>query len=633
MKKILSLAAPVFGCLLLSGCTIRFSGPNWLTVLLLLVGLLFAAFGGLRAYNIVQYNKRRRRRKLHEDQYTLTAIVIVTGAILLVLAVLTMYSGGNAPSVEEPSQTEPGQTVQTTAPTETEPPVLFAPHKVSSSDPANWGISWEIFRDNTAVTDFTRTAPISFGQPDNYFRLPGISAFRGNNYRNSATYGTADITQETLTEAWSFQTTTLAGSNWSGSGWTGQPLIVKWDDQTKKLMNLYPQKQEKEDLVEVIYATLDGHIYFLDLDDGSATRDPVNIGLCFKGAGSLDPRGYPLMYVGAGDANASGQRPRMYIISLIDGSILFEYGHQESLSLRTDNDNWCAFDSSPLVHAVTDTLIWPGESGILYTMKLNTSYDKAAGTITVAPNEIVKTRYTTSRSTSESYWLGYEASVNIVENYLYVSENGGMFYCVDLNTMELVWAQDTKDDSNSTPVFERTAEDAGFIYTAPSLHWTQTGDATGTISIYKLNAITGEIVWQKPYNVHTVSGVSGGVQSTPLLGKPGTDLEGMIIYTIARTPEEYSGIMVALDTKTGTELWRMDMTNYAWSSPVAVYEEDGSAYIVVCDSMGYAMLVDARGNLLYTISLGGLIEASPAVYEDMLVVGTRKEKICGVKIS
>ena len=637
MKKWMALPVPLLSCVLLCGCTVEYSGFNFLTVLLILLGLAVTAFGGLRAYNIIQYNKRRRRRKLAEDVYTATAVILVAGLILLVLSVLTLFtygSGASKPEETQPAQTQDQPDAQTTEPPQTEPPILFAPHKVSASDPANWGISWEIFQENTAVSAYSREAAIAFEDPEAYFALPGISAFRGNNYRNSATYGTTTVTAEELAEVWSYNTTTLEGSNWSGSGWTGQPLIVQWDTATKKIMNLYPQKQAKEGLVEVIYATLDGHIYFLDLEDGSATRDPVNIGLCFKGAGSLDPRGWPLMYVGAGDANASGERPRMYIISLIDGSVLFEYGHQESLSLRTDNDNWCAFDSSPLVHGETDTLIWPGESGILYTMKLNTSYDKAAGTIQIAPDNMVKTRYNTGRSSSESYWLGYEASVNIVENYLYVSENGGMFYCIDLNTMELVWAQDTKDDSNSTPVFERTAEDAGYVYTAPSLHWTQSADATGTISIYKLDAITGEIVWQKPYDVHTISGVSGGVQSTPLLGKPGTSLEGKIIYTISRIPDEYTGIMVALDTKTGAEVWRMDMTNYAWSSPVAVYDEDGTGYVVICDSMGYAMLVDgSNGNLLYTIALGGLIEASPAVYENMLVVGTRKEKICGVKIS
>ena len=44
------------------------------------------------------------------------------------------------------------------------------------------------------------------------------------------------------------------------------------------------------------------------------------------------------------------------------------------------------------------------------------------------------------------------------------------------------------------------------------------------------------------------------------------------------------------------------------------------------------MLVNAEGELLYTIGLGGNIEATPVVYEDMIVVGTRVETICGIKI-
>ena len=37
--------------------------------------------------------------------------------------------------------------------------------------------------------------------------------------------------------------------------------------------------------------------------------------------------------------------------------------------------DWHAYDSSPLVDAETDTLIYPGENGILYTIKLNTVFD------------------------------------------------------------------------------------------------------------------------------------------------------------------------------------------------------------------------------------------------------------------
>ena len=253
--------------------------------------------------------------------------------------------------------------------------------------------------------------------------------------------------------------------------------------------------------------------------------------------------------------------------------------------------------------------------------------------MSVSPSAPVITRYKTSKSGDEKYWLGYEASVNIVENYLYISENGGMFYCVDLDTMELVWAQDTKDDSNSTPVFERTGEDEGYIYTAPSLHWTKDDENKGIISIYKLNAVTGEIVWEKPYEVYTVENVSGGVQASPVLGKSGTNMDGLIIYSVSRTPNEESGILVALDTKTGEEVWKIPMNYYAWSSPVAVYDGN-TGYVIIGDSGGNMMFIDGKtGDVLDTINLGGLIEASPAVYEDTLIIGTRSKKIFGIKIS
>lgn len=596
------------------------------TVIFILLGLAVLALAALRTYNTIQYNKRRRRRRVNRDANTLTAAMYLAAVALFLLAILAASWGANSPDSDKES------TASTTE--ETTPPVLFTPEKTASSDPSQWGILWDIFENGKTVSEYSRTDPISFGDPEEYFALPGISAFRGNNYRNNATYGTASVTDKTVSTAWTVQTGTLSGSTWSGSGWTGQPLIVQWDAETRSLMNLYENKKNKTDLVEVIYATLDGHIYFLDLEDGSYTRDPINVGMCFKGAGSLDPRGYPLLYVGSGDENSSGQRPRMFIISLIDGSILYEYGHEDSLAYREDHDRWCAFDSSPLVDEETDNLIWPGENGLLYTIHLNTNYDKTAGTISVSPDTPVLTRYDTTRSNNENYWYGYEASANIVENYLYVSENGGMFYCVDLNTMELVWAQDTKDDSNSSPVFERVSEEQGYVYTAPSLHWTKDANSQGSISIYKLDALTGEIVWEVPYQVHTIEGVSGGIQSSPLLGKAGSSIDGLIIYTISRIPSEYSGIMVALDAETGNEVWRLSMDHYAWSSPVAFYSEDGTAYVAVADSGGDLTLVDgATGTVLDKLTLGGVIEASPAVFGNQLVVGTRSEQICCVKIN
>lgn len=508
-----------------------------------------------------------------------------------------------------------------------DPEPTYTPSYNTSSNPENWGIDWEIISHGAIVDNYTLPESISFGAPEDYFALPGIATFRGNNFRNSATYGTATVVDQTLNKGWNRKISSLNG--WPGSGWTGQPLMVQWDAETKAIMNMYPDKKAKENLVEVIYATLDGHIYFYDLDDGSYTRNPINVGMNFKGAGSLDPRGYPIMYVGSG-VSIGNKVPRMYVISLIDGKILYERSGSDAFNLR----DWVAFDSCPLIDAETDTLIWPGESGILYTIKLNTEYNKQAGTLKVAPEEVVKTRYTTERSdytTKGKYWLGYEPSAVIVDRYLYISENGGMFFCIDLNTMELVWAQDTRDDSNSTPVFEWNGLDGGYIYTAPSLHWTSTNGA-GYICIYKLDAKTGEIVWEQRFDCKTVTDLSGGVQSSPLLGKPGTQLEGLILYTIARTPDRNNGKLVALDTQTGKIVWEKSMNNYTWSSPVAVYDEDGKAYVIFCDSAGNMTMLDSAGNVLSTVNLGSNVEASPAVFENTIVVGTRGGLVHGIKI-
>lgn len=65
-------------------------------------------------------------------------------------------------------------------------------------------------------------------------------------------------------------------------------------------MNMYDWVKEEENLVEVIYACMDGNVYFLDLKTGKATRDVLQLGFTFKGAGALDPRWYPILYVGAG---------------------------------------------------------------------------------------------------------------------------------------------------------------------------------------------------------------------------------------------------------------------------------------------------------------------------------------------
>jgi len=75
------------------------------------------------------------------------------------------------------------------------------------------------------------------------------------------------------------------------------------------------------------------------------------------------------------------------------------------------------------------------------------------------------------------------------------------------------------------------------------------------------------------------------------------------------------------------------MENYTWSSPVAVYNDDGKGYIVICDSIGDVKFLDGTsGNMLGSVNIGSNVEASPAIFENTLVVGTRGCKIYGIKL-
>lgn len=526
-----------------------------------------------------------------------------------------------APTTEE---TVPPTTEEETIPPTTEetiPPIQAA--HTGDTDPANWNIDWDIMANGEAVDSYLREETISFDD-GNYFALPGIATFRGSNYRTNGSYGTAQISDAQLTTLWHKTVGANNDPHWCGCGWTGQPLVVQWDEQTKSIMNLYPEAKAKADLVEVIYAKMDGYIHFYDLVTGEPTRDAIRMGMCFKGAGAIDPRGYPLMYVGSG-INEPGKPARMYIVSLITGEILWEQSGKDSFT----NRGWYAFDSSPLVDAETDTLIWPGENGILYTFKLNTQYDPQAGTISVAPDNEVKARYSNKYSNAGRS-RGYEGSAVVVEGYLYVGDNCGMMYCVDLNTMDLVWAQDVKDDVNSSPLFDRDADGKGYIYVCPSLEYV---GSKGDMSIYKLDAETGEIVWTYTMPCNTTNDISGGALASPLLGQAGTDLEGLIIFTIGRTPSLWTGRMVALDKATGEVVWETSTGNYAWSSPVAIYTEEGKSYIFQADASGMCAMYDgATGERLTSLELGQTVEASPVIFGNYMVLGTRSG-MYGFKIS
>ena len=554
-----------------------------------------------------------------------TVVGIVIFVALLAVLVMVVMRGIAANKALEETAESPAVTVQPT-PTPTPEPTPtpvglpdFKPHSVDGTEPERLISSTAIMVDGEVVEEYESDYEINFDLPERYTELEGIVTFRGDNFRSGAAYGTAAVSSKTLTKAWSKSTSGLSDSDgiyWSGSGWTGQPLIVKWPDATRKNISaMYDWAREKEGLVEVIYATLDGHVYFYELTSGEYTRDPLNLGLNYKGAGALDPRGYPILYVGSGVDSVNG-RSRVKVVNLIDNSVMFEFGHNETFA----NRGWHMFDSSPLVSAETDQLIYPGENGILYIIHLNTKYNEQTGELSVDPDNIVKWKYNGVRSGSR-YWLGVESSAAIINNYIFLADNGGNLMCLDLNTLKLVWVQDVLDDTNCSPVVD--VEDGHpYIYISTSFHYGWRSYSTAAIPIFKIDAETGEIVWRTDYTCYTVQDLSGGVQGTIAVGK--NKLSDMIFVPIARTPGASSGTLAALKKDTGEVVWEKETSMYSWSSPVDFYDADGNGYLLYCNSGFNMFLIDGKtGEQLDYMNLGGNIEASPAMYGNYAVVGTR----------
>lgn len=554
-----------------------------------------------------------------------TVVGIVIFVALIAVLIMVVMRGIAANKALEETAESPAVTVQPT-PTPTPEPTPtpvglpdFKPHSVDGTEPERLISSTAIMVDGEVVEEYESDYEINFDLPERYTELEGIVTFRGDNFRSGAAYGTASVSSKTLTKVWSKSTSGLSdtdGTYWSGSGWTGQPLIVKWPEATRKNISaMYDWAREKEGLVEVIYATLDGHVYFYELTSGEYTRDPLNLGFNYKGAGALDPRGYPILYVGSGVDSVNG-RSRVKVVNLIDNSVMFEFGHNETFA----NRGWHMFDSSPLVSAETDQLIYPGENGILYIIHLNTKYNEQTGELSVDPDNIVKWKYNGVRSGSR-YWLGVESSAAIINNYIFLADNGGNLMCLDLNTLKLVWVQDVLDDTNCSPVVD--VEDGHpYIYISTSFHYGWRSYSTAEIPIFKIDAETGEIVWRTDYTCYTVQDLSGGVQGTIAVGK--NKLSDMIFVPVARTPGASSGTLAALKKDTGEVIWEKETSMYSWSSPVDFYDADGNGYLLYCNSGFNMFLIDGKtGEQLDYMNLGGNIEASPAMYGNYAVVGTR----------
>ena len=614
---------------------------------------------------------KTKRKKQVKPRFFIFLAILIAAIVIAVMAIsnatkvdtsalLTVQDVSTAEDLDDFEETE--QPVSTPRPALPDNVTVV---RSSSADPSAFGFSTTLMVARQETDTFRRSTGVSFGRDTEYTSVAGVLTFGGNNYRNSFSYGTVTVSDKRLTRVW--EASTGAIDTWSGTGWTGQPIIVQWPDEVRATLGVSETYKNKEGFTEVIYPCMDGYIYFFDLETGSRTRSPINIGSVLKGTGCLDPNGYPLLYVGdaistTGDSGLSCGY--LHVINLITNEEIYRFGKHDYFSYR----DWQAYDGSPLI--VDDTIFYAGENGVLYSAKLNTVFDSAAGTVSIDPDALVKYRYVGSgynkNNQSGARWYGIESSIAAFREYLYFTDNGGRLQCVNANTYKLEFVQDVGYEADASVVIEESYDDGTiYLYTA-SQAYVADADAENNLgySIHrKINGLTGEIVWEQKWKASCGNAnYSGGTIATPAVGHG--NLDGMVFYAMnlavvgseqaqddgtdsadatASGSVTLGGRIVAYNTKTGEIMWSVEQQGDAdyWASPVLVYDENAKGYLIQCDRDGYIKLYDAlNGTLLFSLDAGSQIDSTPAVFNNMLVVGTRgkggsgeKSKIICARIS
>lgn len=538
---------------------------------------------------------------------------------------------------EEPTA-EPTQepTAEPTAEPTVEPTVEPTPElvaqAVADADPSLVATT-VIYNGKTKLDSYDRSVEDRINMPagDAYITQPyGVMTYRSNAFRQNAAVGNVGNIS-TMNLAWTAEAGSVKGASqtYYGIGWMGQPAIVKWSREVRTASNIVEEKRNVKALKEVIIAGMDGRIYFLDLEDGTPTRDAINVGYPMRGTPSVHPLGYPIMSVGQYArkmANGTGKiglrffnlltQKEEYRIDGLDGTLDRPYYPVG------------AFDTSALIDPVSDTMMTAGTNGMVYLTKLNTTFDYNAGTISIEPESIVMK---SKKKGQKDKTTSVEASVASYGKYMFYADLSGLVRCVDTNSLETMWAVDTGDQVEASLALDLDDKNDLWLYSANTLQNRTKGDVT----ISRFNAMTGEEYWalsvgsQKNTKTKKIT----GAMASPVVGQ--NELGDLVIYTLSNLSKEgtqsifgqemnaAAGATIAINKRSGEVVWAHELDSYSYSSPVAVYSETGKGWIIQASGAGTLYLLDGlTGSVVNTLEVEGTIEGSPAVYGNTLVIGT-----------
>ena len=432
--------------------------------------------------------------------------------------------------------------------------------------------------------------PLSSGEPWSR-TVEGLLTFRGNPTRTF--YGQGPVPDNPVVQ-WSFPEdgslcsfSSVGGQaiQWCGTGWTGQPTVYEQDGERW-----------------VTFGSYDAAVHFLNAETGERRLPDFSVGDIIKGTVTIDPDGYPLVY--------SGSRDNFFHIIATDRDVPTELWKlsADAVSPTMWNNDW---DGSAMV--LDDYLFEGGENSQFHIVKLNRGYD-AEGLVTVDPQLVFNAPGWDSELTNAvGSNVSIENSVAISGNTVYFANSGGLVQGWDITGLaegidpERVFRFWAGDDIDATIVID----EEGMLYVG--VEYERANSRSREVGqIIKLDPTKPDdpLVWKRDERPYVDSGVWG----TPALYKD---------ILIVDTDE---GRVLGLDRSTGEERWNMKLQGPTWQSPVVV---DDVLVLGDCNGVLHGFDVSdttAQPTEIWSVTLGGCIESTPAVWDGWIYVGTRAGK-------
>ncbi len=432
--------------------------------------------------------------------------------------------------------------------------------------------------------------------------IEGLLTFRGN--PNRRFYGVGPVPSAPAV-AWSYpkggglcRRSEAKGETkvWCGAGWTGQPTVHIRNGRTWLIFNGY-----------------DGAVHFVDADTGDDILEPFKTGDIIKGTVTIDPDGFPLVY--------TGSRDNFFRVLAIDrpGGKAVEVWRlsANAVSPTLWNNDW---DGSALV--LDDYLLEGGENSQFHVVKLNRAYDSNEQ-VTVDPKLVFNTpgwdpqllRDLAGRSASE---VSIENSVAVDGDVVYFANSGGLVQGWDLAPLRTggqptrVFRFWTGDDTDASVV----VDEDGYLYVGVEYErGLPRSKEVGQLIKLDPTRADDPVEW----SFFDTDRLGGGIWSTAAIHG------GVVIATTD------SGRVVGIDQLTGETLWQFTLPAPVWQSPVVVDD-----VLVQGDCAGVLHGYDVRDprlqpTELWQVSLGGCIEATPAVWKGSIYLATRGGKFFALR--